>query len=57
MLDFGQEITGYVRVCVNAKRGDVVDLSFGEVRDQKGNFYNENYRSARSLYRYTCTDG
>ena len=57
VLDFGQEITGYVRLCVNAKRGDVVDLSFGEVLDQKGNFYNENYRSAKSLYRYTCVDG
>ena len=57
VLDFGQEITGYVRLCVNARRGDVVDLSFGEVLDQKGNFYNENYRSAKSLYRYTCVDG
>ena len=57
VLDFGQEITGYVRLCVNAKRGDKVDLSFGEVLDQKGNFYNDNYRSAKSLYQYTCVDG
>ena len=57
VLDFGQEITGYVRVCVDAKRGDVVDLSFGEVLDGDGNFYNANYRSAKSLYRYTCADG
>ncbi len=57
VLDFGQEITGYVSVTVSAARGDVVDLSFGEVLDSDGNFYNANYRSARSQYRYTCTDG
>ena len=57
VLDFGQEITGYVSVTVNAARGDVVDLSFGEVLDRDGNFYNANYRSAKSLYRYTCVDG
>ena len=57
VLDFGQEITGYVRVCVEAKKGDVVDLSFGEVLDADGNFYNDNYRSARCLYRYICRDG
>ena len=57
VLDFGQEITGYVRVQVNAKRGDVVDLSFGEVMDRDGNFYNANYRSAKCVYHYTCRDG
>ena len=57
VLDFGQEITGYVRVCVDAARGDMVDLSFGEMLDRDGNFYNANYRSAKSLYRYTCADG
>ena len=57
VLDFGQEITGYVEICVDARRGDVVDLSFGEVLDRDGNFYNANYRSAKSMYRYTCRDG
>lgn len=57
VLDFGQEITGYVSVTVNARQGEVVDLSFGEVLDKDGNFYNANYRSAKSLYRYTCKEG
>ena len=57
VLDFGQEITGYVQVCVNAKAGETVDLSFGEVLDQQGNFYNANYRSAKCQYHYTCADG
>ena len=57
VLDFGQEITGYVRVCVQAKKGETVDLSFGEVLDADGNFYNANYRSAKCIYRYICRDG
>ena len=57
VLDFGQEITGYVQVCVTARKGDEVDLSFGEVLDAEGNFYNANYRSAKCMYRYICRDG
>ena len=34
-----------------------MDLSFAEVLDKNGNFYNENYRSAKALYHYTCKDG
>lgn len=57
VLDFGQEITGYVQVCVNAKEGETIDLSFGEVLDAEGNFYNANYRSAKCMYRYICKEG
>ena len=57
VLDFGQEITGYVQVRVEAKKGEAVDLSFGEVLDAEGNFYNANYRSAKAQYRYICGDG
>ena len=57
VLDFGQNLTGSVLLCVDAKAGDVVDLSFGEVLDAEGNFYNANYRDAKSLYRYTCRSG
>ena len=57
IVDFGQEVTGYVEVCVNAAKGETVDLSFGEVLDKDGNFYNENYRSAKAQYHYTCKDG
>ncbi len=57
IVDFGQEITGYVEISVEARRGDVVDLSFAEMLDKDGNFYNENYRSAKAQYRYICHEG
>ena len=57
VLDFGQEITGYVQICLTAKAGETVDLSCGEVLDQHGNFYNANYRSAKCQYHYICKDG
>lgn len=57
VLDFGQEITGYIEINVNAKKGDVISLSFAEVMDGDGNFYNENYRDAKCIYKYICRDG
>lgn len=57
IIDFGQEITVYVEVTVWAKKGECVDLSFGEVLDKHGNFYCENYRAAKSYYRYICKEG
>ena len=57
VIDFGQNLAGVVAVTVCAKAGETVDLSFGEVLDKDGNFYNANYRDARCLYRYTCRDG
>jgi len=57
IVDFGQEVTGYVEINLTAKAGDIVDLSFAEVMDKEGNFYNENYRSALCQYHYTCKDG
>ena len=57
VIDFGQEVTGYVVTTVHAKKGDIVDLSFAEVLDKEGNFYTENYRSAKAEYHYTCRDG
>lgn len=57
VIDFGQEITGYVEVTLDAEAGDVISLSHGEMLDQQGNFYNENYRAAKAEYRYICKDG
>lgn len=57
IIDFGQEFTGVVEISVYAEEGEIVDLSFGEMLDKNGNFYNANYRSARSLYRYICHEG
>jgi len=57
VIDFGQEVTGYVEIALEANAGDIVDLFFGEVMDKNGNFYTENYRSAKCQYRYICKDG
>lgn len=57
VIDFGQEVTGYVEITLHAKAGDIVDLSFAEVMDKHGNFYTENYRSAKAQYHYICKDG
>ena len=57
VVDFGQEITGYATFTVNAKAGDTVEISHAEVLDKFGNFYNENYRSAKAKLIYTCRDG
>ena len=57
VVDFGQNLTGYVEISLEAKAGDTVSLSFAEVLDRDGNFYNENYRSAKCQYVYVCKDG
>lgn len=57
VIDFGQNLTGYVEISLSAQKGQVVDLSFAEVMDKEGNFYTDNYRSAKSQYHYTCCDG
>lgn len=57
VLDFGQNMTGWLEIDVNGKNGDVLSFSFGEILDFEGNFYNENYRDAKCRYEYTCKDG
>lgn len=57
VIDFGQEVTGYIEVTVDAKAGEEVRLSFAEVLDKDGNFYTENYRTAKCDYHYICCDG
>lgn len=57
VLDFGQNMTGYLEFTADAKKGDKVSFSFAEILDQDGNFYNKNYRKAKALYKYTCKDG
>ena len=57
VIDFGQEVTGYVEVSLTAQSGERVQLSHGEVLDSDGNFYNKNYRRAKANYVYICKDG
>lgn len=57
IVDFGQEVTGYVEFAVDAKAGDKIRILHGEVLDQNGNFYNANYRSAKAEINYICKEG
>ena len=57
VVDFGQEVTGYVEFTVQAKAGDQIQFTHGEVLDADGNFYNANYRGAKALVEYTCRAG
>lgn len=57
IVDFGQEITGYVEFSVNAREGETVRILHGEILDEDGNFYRENYRSAKSEINYICRAG
>ncbi len=57
VIDFGQNLTGYLEINLNANTGDIAEFSFGEVLDKDGNFYNANYRSAKCIYKYICKDG
>lgn len=52
VIDFGQNMTGYVSLKIKGKAGDRVVLSFAEVFDSEGNFYNANYRLAKSIVTY-----
>ena len=42
VLDFGQNMTGYLEITVDAKEGNKISFSFAEILDKDGNFYNEN---------------
>lgn len=57
VIDFGQEIAGYVTVTAAARKGETVGLSFAEILDREGNFYTENYRTAKCQYHYICREG
>ena len=54
VLDFGQNLTGYVELCITAPRGSRVVLHHAEVLDADGNFYTENMRSAKNEIVYVC---
>ena len=55
ILDFKQNIVGFVRYRGNLKYGQKLKLSHGEIL-QNNTFYNENYRSAKAIAVYT-SDG
>ncbi len=57
VIDFGQNMTGYVEVRVKAPRGSRIVIHHAEVLDKDGNFYNENFRLATNEITYVCSGG
>ena len=57
VLDFGQNLTGYMAFEVDARAGEKLSISTAEVLDAEGNFYTDNYRFARSQLHYVCREG
>lgn len=52
VIDFGQNMTGHIRVSVEGKAGDVIELHCFEVLDAKGNVYLDNLRGAKESIKY-----
>ena len=57
VIDFGQNMAGYVEVRIKGERGSKIVMTHAEVLDTDGNFYNENYRSAESKNTYVLSGG
>jgi alpha-L-rhamnosidase len=57
VIDFGQNLTGYMAFELDARAGEKLSISTAEVLDKDGNFYTANYRSARSQLHYICREG
>ena len=51
VIDFGQEISGFVSFLCHEPKDTVIKLNFGEIL-QDGNFYNENLRTAKEEFSY-----
>ena len=50
VIDFGQEVTGYVEFTARAERGTKITLQHFEMTDRDGCVYTENLRSAKAQY-------
>ena len=57
VVDFGQNLTGYMAFDITARAGERLSFSTAEVLDRDGNFYTGNYRTARSQLHYVCKEG
>lgn len=65
VLDFGQNMAGYVSFRINGKKGKTITLIHGESLDGDGNFTTENFQDRKrhkeggtyQMIHYTCKDG
>ncbi|SFC19499.1 alpha-L-rhamnosidase [Parapedobacter composti] len=57
VLDFGQNLVGWVKFTVAAQAGDTITLHHAEVLDSAGNFYTANLKDAKQEIVYICRGG
>jgi alpha-L-rhamnosidase len=57
VVDFGQNMVGWVRFKVQGTAGTKIRITHAEVLDQKGNFYTANLRAAKCEINYTLRGG
>ncbi|MCI8623010.1 MAG: family 78 glycoside hydrolase catalytic domain [Provencibacterium sp.] len=57
VVDFGQNLTGFVRLHIRGRAGETVAYSHAEALDRDGNFYTANLRSAKEQISYTLRGG
>ena len=64
VLDFGQNMAGYVEFCLEAKAGQQIKLRFGEMLNSQGEFTQKNIQlvmkekvTPRQQVIYTCREG
>jgi len=52
VIDFGQNLVGWVILKANGKAGDKITIRHAEVLDKNGNFYIDNLRAANATANY-----
>ncbi|WP_423148428.1 family 78 glycoside hydrolase catalytic domain [Rubrolithibacter danxiaensis] len=57
VVDFGQNLVGWVQLKVSGKPGETITIHHAEVLDKAGNFYTDNLRSAKQEIKYTLKGG
>ena len=57
VIDFGQNLVGWVKLKVTGKAGDTITIAHAEVLDKDGNFYTENLREAKATDQYILKGG
>ena len=65
IIDFGQNLAGYVEFTLKAHEGDIIVLTHGETLDEHGNFTQENFQDrkrhkeggTKQQVVYTCAEG
>jgi alpha-L-rhamnosidase len=56
VIDFGQNLVGWVKVTIQGHSGDSIKIFHAEVLDKAGNFYTDNLRSAKAEDIYILKD-